>query len=268
MCQGQAISVLCRAYHVTGEARFLKAATAALAPFKRDSKTEGGVRASFMNRLVINSVVVPNTHSFRQLCGFGLIVSGFRIRIHGPKWMRIQCGNIFPQGVSRFGKLFWCNVVQTPTHDEKFPKTKNKGELKKNWNLLNRNTLPKRDISLKRSQFKHHEFVNLKKFYNTKLMLYFFYCIQLNSCAQIGLVRGVPDEPFYLHPERVHVQPHWALRPVENQSSQLNCWKAVSQVSLVFNVLQRIFSLSMSHFVFISFLNLKWMCFTPQHPWF
>jgi len=51
MCQGQAISVLCRAYHVTGEARFLKAATAALAPFTRDSKTEGGVRASFMNRL-------------------------------------------------------------------------------------------------------------------------------------------------------------------------------------------------------------------------
>ena len=48
-----------------------------------------------------------------------------------------------------------------------------------------------------------------------KLILY-FYRVQLNSCIQIGLVRGVSNKPFYLHPERVHVQPHWALRPLEN----------------------------------------------------
>ena len=52
MCQGQAMSVLCRAYHATGEAKYLAAAEAALGPFTRDSRTEGGVRARFMNRCV------------------------------------------------------------------------------------------------------------------------------------------------------------------------------------------------------------------------
>jgi len=47
MCQGQAISVLCRAYHVTQHPKYLEAAEAALAPFRLSSR-EGGVHASFM----------------------------------------------------------------------------------------------------------------------------------------------------------------------------------------------------------------------------
>lgn len=50
MCQGQAISVLCRAYHVTGDATYLEAAEAALEPFKKRSE-EGGVKAVFMDKL-------------------------------------------------------------------------------------------------------------------------------------------------------------------------------------------------------------------------
>lgn len=47
MCQGQAISVLCRAYHATKDKTYLNAANAALKPFNVDSK-DGGVRASFL----------------------------------------------------------------------------------------------------------------------------------------------------------------------------------------------------------------------------
>jgi len=47
MCQGQAISVLCRAYHATQDPKYLEAAEAALAPFRLASN-QGGVRASFM----------------------------------------------------------------------------------------------------------------------------------------------------------------------------------------------------------------------------
>jgi len=47
MCQGQAISVLCRAYHATEDKVYLKAANDALEPFNIDSK-DGGVRASFL----------------------------------------------------------------------------------------------------------------------------------------------------------------------------------------------------------------------------
>lgn len=50
MCQGQAISVLCRAYHVTGDTTYLKAAEAALEPFKVKS-ADGGVKAVFMEKL-------------------------------------------------------------------------------------------------------------------------------------------------------------------------------------------------------------------------
>jgi heparosan-N-sulfate-glucuronate 5-epimerase len=49
MCQGQAISVLCRAYHVTGDRRYLQAAEAALGPFQLDV-ADGGVRAVFLDR--------------------------------------------------------------------------------------------------------------------------------------------------------------------------------------------------------------------------
>ena len=49
MCQGQAISVLCRAYHVTKDKKYLVAAEAALGPFQR-SVSEGGVQTLFMDK--------------------------------------------------------------------------------------------------------------------------------------------------------------------------------------------------------------------------
>jgi len=50
MCQGQAISVLCRAHHITRDARYLEAAEAALSPFLISSSKPGGIRAVFMNQ--------------------------------------------------------------------------------------------------------------------------------------------------------------------------------------------------------------------------
>jgi len=48
MCQGQAISVLVRAYHATKAIKYLDAAESALAPFQLSS-SKGGVKATFMN---------------------------------------------------------------------------------------------------------------------------------------------------------------------------------------------------------------------------
>jgi heparosan-N-sulfate-glucuronate 5-epimerase len=50
MCQGQAISVLCRAFHATKDARYLEAAEAAISPFLLSSSKSGGLRAVFMNQ--------------------------------------------------------------------------------------------------------------------------------------------------------------------------------------------------------------------------
>lgn len=50
MCQGQAISVLCRAYHATKDTRYLEAAEAAIGPFLQSSSKPGGLKAVFMNQ--------------------------------------------------------------------------------------------------------------------------------------------------------------------------------------------------------------------------
>ncbi|XP_023326953.1 D-glucuronyl C5-epimerase [Eurytemora carolleeae] len=49
MCQGQAISVLSRAYHVTRDQKYLTAAEAALGPFQKPV-AEGGVKTVFLDR--------------------------------------------------------------------------------------------------------------------------------------------------------------------------------------------------------------------------
>lgn len=51
MAQGQAMSVLTRAYHVTGDRRYLTAASRALGPFEASSE-RNGVRARFLDRYV------------------------------------------------------------------------------------------------------------------------------------------------------------------------------------------------------------------------
>ena len=64
MAQGQAMSLLTRAYRVTGHRRYLDAARRATAPFSVDS-ADGGVRTLFQ----VSQPAATSAHNARQLAG-------------------------------------------------------------------------------------------------------------------------------------------------------------------------------------------------------
>jgi len=102
MCQGQAISVLSRAYHTTHNLKYLQAAEAALQPFLRDSD-QGGVRAHFMNQMDWYEEYPTNPSSF--------ILNGFMFSLIGLYDLSVLNpanklpGRLFNRGMESLEKL-------------------------------------------------------------------------------------------------------------------------------------------------------------------
>lgn len=84
MAQGQAMSVLTRAYHVTGEDRYNKAANAATGPFRVPSGS-GGVAARFLDRYTWYEEYPTTPSSF--------VLNGFIYALIGLYDTRVACGD-------------------------------------------------------------------------------------------------------------------------------------------------------------------------------
>ena len=86
MCQGQAISVLIWAYHVTRDQKYLTAAEATLGPFQKQV-AEGGVLTVFMDRYDWYEEYLTNPSTF--------ILNGFMYSLIGLYDLQ----NISPENV-------------------------------------------------------------------------------------------------------------------------------------------------------------------------